>query len=585
MTGHHYSPAMGSLETDLRDRLRSAFAAVAGDDAEPALRRSKVADYQADGALALSGRLARTPLAIAEEVVATADLSTLCEAVEVASPGFINLTIADDALSARATAALDDPRLGVEPTPTPEHIIVDYSAPNVAKEMHVGHLRSTVIGDALVRLLSWLGHDVRRENHIGDWGTPFGMLIEHLVDLGETDGAGERTAAELTAFYQVASTRFAEDPDFARRARDRVVLLQNGDAETRELWSRLVASSMVYFGEVYRRLDVRLASDDVAGESSYHDDLPATVSELDGRGMLSDSDGALCIFPDGFTNRHGEPLPLIVQKHDGGFGYASTDLATIRQRFGELGADRVLYVVGLPQRQHLEMVFAAARQAGWLVEGRGQEAIHVGFGSVLGPDRRLLRSRSGVAVTLTDLLDEAVRRAAAAVAAKSPDLSLAEQEAVATQVGIGAVKYADLMNERHKDYVFDEDRMVAFEGATAPYIQYAHARIHAIFRRRGVDPEAHTGPITIVHRRERELALELLAFPDVVATAADSFELHPLCRHLYDVAVAFSSFYDECPVLTADSEVRGARLALCRLTARTLAQGLDLLGIAAPDRM
>lgn len=507
----------------------------------------------------------------------------LCRHVEVAGPGFINLTIADDTLGARATAALTDERLRVELTAAPQRIIVDYSAPNVAKEMHVGHLRSTVIGDALVRLLEWVGHDVRRENHIGDWGTPFGMLIEHLVDVEETDGAGGRSAAELTAFYRAASTKFADDPDFARRARERVVLLQNGDGETRELWSRLVASSMVYFGEVYRRLDVRLASDDVVGESHYHDDLPATVAELDGLGLLSDSDGALCVFPDGFSNRHGDPLPLIVQKSDGGFGYASTDLATIRQRFGELGADRVLYVVGLPQRQHLEMVFAAARQAGWLTDDR--EAVHVGFGSVLDRDRRLLRSRSGEAVTLTDLLDEALRRAAAAVADKSPDLTPEEQTVVATQVGIGAVKYADLANERHKDYVFDYDRMVAFEGATAPYIQYAHARIHSISRRGGVDLAAVTGPVVIGHRREHELALELLGFPDVVANAADSLELHPLCRHLHDVAVAFSSFYDDCPVLGAEPEVRRARLALCLLTARTLAQGLDLLGIAAPRRM
>ncbi len=477
----------------------------------------------------------------------------------------------------------DDKRLGVPPSGSPERVIVDYSGPNVAKEMHVGHLRSTFIGDAAVRVLEWLGHDVIRENHIGDWGTPFGMLIEHMLDIGEDEAAQELSIGDLDGFYKAARAKFDRDPSFADRARHRVVLLQGGDDTTRRLWRVLIDQSEKYFMTVYERSNVRLTAQDFVGESAYNDQLEPVVDELAQVGLLRDSDGAQCVFPAGFTNRQGDPLPLIVRKRDGGYGYASTDLATIRYRIRDLHARRVLYVVGLPQRQHLEMVFQAAREAGWLAPP--VEAEHVGFGSILGVDGKLLRSRSGESVKLVDLLDEAVRRADEAVATKNPELDASTRAAVARVVGIGAIKYADLSSDRTKDYVFDYDRMLSFDGNTAPYLQYAYARIHSIFRKCGLKPEDATAEIAVREQAEHELAITLLGFEGVVHEVARTLDFHRLSGYLFAVATAFTTFYETCPVLRADDAIRDSRLALCNLTARVLAQGLDLLGITAPAQM
>jgi arginyl-tRNA synthetase len=574
---------MTSLTELLSQRLAAAFAAVGGEPVDPVLRRSQRADFQANGALALGRRLGRDPRELAGAVLRRAQLEGICSSVEVAGAGYLNLTV-DDALLGRLLAEIaQDDRLGAPRTDSPEVVVIDYSSPNAAKEMHVGHLRSTIIGDAVVRVLEWLGHTVIRQNHLGDWGTPFGMLIEHLLDIGEVEASRALSVGDLDGFYQAARKKFDADPSFQERARRRVVLLQRGDAATRRLWEVLVERSKAYFLAVYRRLEVRLTKDDFVGESDYNDQLDSVVDELGRLGLLQQSDGAQCVFPEGFTNRHGEPLPLIVRKRDGGFGYPATDLAAIRHRIRDLGGTRLLYVVGLPQQQHLEMLFQVACEAGWLVPPARAE--HVGFGSVLGADGKLLRSRAGSSVKLTDLLDEAVARAAAAVAERNPSLDEETRLAVAQAVGIGAVKYADLSTDRTNDYVFDYARMLAFDGNTAPYLQYAYARIRSIFRRAGANPPRAGGALAVFEPAERALAIELLEFSTVLQSVAESLEPHRLANYLYGVSTAFTAFYERCPVLRAEGEVRQSRLVLCDLSARSLALGLRLLGITAPDRM
>ncbi|MBV1852797.1 arginine--tRNA ligase [Catellatospora tritici] len=569
------------LESLLLDRFASAFATVADGPADPALRRSQHADFQADGALALARRLGRNPREIAAEVLAAADLADLATA-ELAGPGFINVTLHDDAVARLLGHVYTDLRLGVPTAELPQTVIIDYSAPNVAKEMHVGHLRSTVIGDAAARVLTWLGHDVVRANHLGDWGTPFGMLIEHLLDVGEAEAVHELSVGDLSGFYRAARAKFDGEPGFADRARARVVALQAGDEATLRLWRLLVAESEKYFLSVYAKLGVTLTGADFCGESFYNDRLDSVVDELDELGLLRDSNGAQCAFPAGFTGRDGEPLPIIVRKSGGGYGYGATDLAAIRYRTQELHADRMLYVVGTEQRQHLEMVYQTAREAGWLKEPA--EAVHVGYGLVLGADGRKLASRSGDTVKLADLLDEAVARALALVREKNPELDADTQASVARAVGIGAIKYVDLSSERGKDYTFDWDRMLSFSGDTGAYLQYTYARIQSIFRRGGVAPDP-AATILVEHPAERALAIELLRFPAVVAQAGQTLQFHRLAAYLQGLAGAYTSFYDSCPVLRTQDEVLASRLALCDLTARVIARGLDLLGIAAPPRM
>lgn len=563
--------------------LAPVFASIAGESADPVVRPSDRADAQVNGALPLAKALGRNPREVAEEIIATGALDGVCSSVEVAGPGFVNLVFSDDFLSGLAADAARHERLGLA-TSDPRTVVIDYSAPNVAKEMHVGHLRSTVIGDALARLHLFAGDTVIRENHIGDWGRPFGMLIEHLLDLGEDVAAAGLGQGDLDGFYKQANVKFSESEEFQERSRERVVALQGGDPDTAALWRRLVAMSTEYFNTVYSKLGVLLNDDDLAGESMYQPGMQATIDRLGAAGLLEESDGASVVFPPGFTNRDGEPLPLIIRARTGGFNYATSDLTCVIDRVERLGADLMLYVVGAPQQQHLDMVFAVARMAGWLPEG--VDAVHVAFGNVLGEDRKMLRSRSGDSVKLVDLLDEAIERAGALVAEKNPDLDDDERAAVARAVGIGAVKYADLSTDRVRDYVFDWDRMLSFDGNTAPYLQYAHARIRSIFRRAGVDPSSvDPSAIALAEPAERELALRILATPSVIAEATSSQSPHRLCTHLFDLAQAFTGFYEHCPVLKVDEPVRGSRLALCDLTARTLSTGLDLLGIEAPERM
>ncbi|HVC14039.1 MAG TPA: arginine--tRNA ligase [Acidimicrobiales bacterium] len=580
---------MPDVATLLDGRLRAAFDTLA-PGADPVLRPSDRADFQANGALALARQLGRPPREVAETVVAAARLDDVCERVEVSGPGFVNLFLSTSFVERSVREMAADVRLGVEAAGAPERVVVTYSHPNVAKEMHVGHLRSTVIGDALCRMLDHLGHEVVRENHLGDWGTPFGMLIEHLLDVGEESAVAELSVGDLTDFYQAARASFDESDEFKERSRARVVLLQHGDEETLRMWRVLVEHSIAYFDEVYAKLGVLLTDDDVKGESYYNSQLAGVVADLDAAGLLVRDAGALCVFPPGFTNREGDPLPLIVQKSDGGFGYAATDLACIRDRVDVVKATRILYVVGAPQVQHLQMCFSVARMAGWLPEGVTLE--HVAFGSVLGTDHRMLRTRGGGSVKLVDLLDEAVWRAGEAMAERGRDADLGPEElrAAATALGIGAVKYADLSTDRVRDYVFDWDRMLSFEGDTGPYLQYAHARIRSIFRRVAATGGAGASPspssIVVRATEERALGLSLLGYAAAVRAAVAESSPSKLSAYLYGLATVFTTFYERCPVLRAPDEATTAsRLALADTTARVLAEGLGLLGIGAPDRM
>jgi arginyl-tRNA synthetase len=579
---------MADVQTTLEERLSAAFATVAGGPADPVLRRSDRADFQANGALALAKVLGRPPQEVAREVAAALEPDGVTASVEVSGPGFLNLTVAPAFLVARLVDLAGDRALGVAPDPAPRRTVVDYSAPNVAKELHVGHLRSTVIGDALCRLLAAVGHDVVRENHLGDWGTPFGMLIEHLVDVGQGGDVHHLSVEDLDEFYRQARSSFDSDPAFAERSRARVVLLQSGDPATLGLWRTLVDESVRHMQEVYATLGVLLTEDDVVGESFYNPLLPAVVDDLAAQGLLVESDGARCVFPPGFTNREGDPLPLIVQKSDGGYGYAATDLAAIRDRVTRVGARRLLYVVGAPQAQHLAMCFAVAAMAGWLPEEA--EAEHVSFGQILGPDRKRFASRSGGTITLSSLLDEAVARAEAALRARDPDRDPAETARLARAVGIGAVRWADLASERQRDYVFDWDRMLAFEGDTGPYVQYAQARIRSIFRRAAQEGAggdwAAAGPPDLSEGPARDLALVLEAYGAAVAAAVADLAPSRLTTYLYELATAFTTFYEHCPVLRAgDPATVAQRLWLSDLVARVLSAGLGLLGIEAPERM
>lgn len=564
-------------------------------DADPVVRPSQFADIQVNAALALAGRRKSAPREVAAQIAAEltdGPDAAAFSAVEISGPGFLNITFARESLEAALVALAGDPRLGV-PVEEPQTIPIDYSAPNVAKEMHVGHLRTTVVGDSLARTLEHLGHHVIRQNHIGDWGTPFGMLIEHLIDVGVDSEDAAALETDPNAFYQAARTRFEGDEGFATRSRARVVALQSGDPDTLAVWDRLVGLSRQYFNRIYTTLGVTLTDADLAGESTYNDDLAGVCAELEERGIARVSEGALCVFLDGYTGRDGQPLPLIIRKSDGGYGYATTDLATVRHRVADLGADRILYVVGAPQALHFEMVWATARLAGWLPED--VEVVHVKIGNVLGADRKILRTRSGSPLRLVSLLEEAIATARAVIDESRPDLPEALREQIAPQVGIGAVKYADLSVAHDSEYVFDLERMTALQGNTGPYLQYAVARIRSILRRAQETDDAGEpsggsvgagAAVQLAEPAERALALQLLEFGPVVAGVGASLEPHKLAGYLFDLAQQFSGFYEQCPVVRAeDASVRASRLVLCRLSVAVLAQGLELLGIEAPDQM
>ena len=560
--------------------------------ADPQIRSSEHADYQANGVLPLAKPLRANPRELASRVAAELDGDSLIARCEVSGPGFLNLTLTDEAIWQQLALRRGDPRLGIPATDPGSVTVVDYSQPNIAKEMHVGHLRSTIIGDALVRVLEFNAAKVIRQNHLGDWGTQFGMLIQYLFEHPQDQGgpggqeeSGSEAISRLNALYRASRAEFDGDQEFADRARRRVVALQAADPETIAGWEQIVAESKIYFNDVYRRLDVLLTDADAAGESFYNPFLQDVAADLEERGIAVRSDGALCVFFDDVRGPDGNPTPLIVQKSDGGFGYAATDLAAIRFRVGTLHASHILYVVDVRQALHFRMVFEAARRAGYLTGD--VEAVHVAFGSVLGPDGRPFKTRAGDTVRLVSLLEQAVDRARGTVAEKSPGLDEEALAQRAAEVGIGAVKYADLSTGRTRDYIFDLDRMISLQGNTGVYLQYAYARIQSILRKAPAPiTDAAITTRLPMEPAERRLGMLLDGLDSALASVREHYEPHRLCGYLYALAQAFTDFYEACPVLRAPSEdIAANRIAICRLTGSTLRLGLELLGIAAPDRL
>ena len=578
---------MRDIQAIVEDQLRQATREALGDayaDTDPLVRAAdpQFGDYQSNLALSLAKSTRKKPRDIAQAIVDRLGASPSIARAEVAGPGFINLTLADSSILAATQGMWQDERLGVERPATVDRVVVDYGSPNLAKEMHIGHLRSTIIGDAIARILRFAGHDVLLQNHIGDWGTQFGMLLEHLLDQG-WDSSQDHTLSDLNRLYQDAKARFDAEPEFAERSRLRVVKLQSGDAQSLEFWRMLIAESCAHMNEVFGRLGVLLSDGDLRGESFFNSRLPKVVEDLRAAGVLVESDGAEVVFCEGFSTKTGSPLPLIVQKSDGGYGYAATDLAAARFRIGELGRNRLIYVVDSRQSDHFGMLFWTLRKAGWA--GPDVTLEHVAFGTILGADRKAFKTRSGGTVKLADVLDEAVGRARGTITEKGRDLSPEELDAIARAVGVGAVKYADLSSDRIKDYTFDYDRMLSFEGNTAPYLQYAYVRVQSILRRAGDDALAG-GALVITDPVERELMLELLRLPRLVAQLVATLEPHRLCTYLYELASKVHQFHERCPVLKApDADTRRSRLILSALAGRTLKLGLELLGVTVVERM
>ncbi|MFJ5920440.1 arginine--tRNA ligase [Streptomyces ardesiacus] len=581
-----------SLTDSVQQQLASALTATRPEaaGADPLLRRSDRADYQANGILALAKKAKANPRELASEVVARITTGDeLIKDVEVSGPGFLNITVADRAITANLAARLaDGERLGVPLKQDAGTTVVDYAQPNVAKEMHVGHLRSAVIGDALRGMLDFTGEKTIGRHHIGDWGTQFGMLIQYLFEHpGELapaeDVDGEQAMSNLNRVYKASRALFDSDEEFKERARKRVVALQSGDKETLELWQHFVDESKVYFYSVFEKLDMEIRDEEIVGESAYNDGMPETARLLEEMGVAVRSEGALVVFFDEIRGKDDQPVPLIVQKADGGFGYAASDLTAIRNRVQDLHATTLLYVVDVRQSLHFKMVFETARRAGWL--GDEVTAHNMAYGTVLGADGKPFKTRAGASVRLEDLLDEAVQRAAEVVREKARDLTEDEIRERAAQVGIGAVKYADLSTSPNRDYKFDLDQMVSLNGDTSVYLQYAYARIQSILRKSGeVRPAAH--PELELHEAERALGLHLDAFGDTVFEAAAEYAPHKLAAYLYQLASLYTAFYDKCPVLKAETPAQVEnRLFLCDVTARTLHRGMALLGIRTPERL
>ncbi|MBC3992966.1 arginine--tRNA ligase [Streptomyces sp. AC563] len=590
-----------SLAATVHQRVANALSAALPEagSADPLLRRSDRADFQANGLLALAKKLKGNPRELAAQVVGVLDgtaegaerpADDVVQDVEVSGPGFLNITLSDQAIVRTLAARAADARLGVPYAEHPGTTVIDYAQPNVAKEMHVGHLRSAVIGDAVVRILEFSGEQVVRRHHIGDWGTQFGMLIQYLIEHpheldhgGEGEVSGEEAMSNLGRLYKASRVLFDSDEEFKARSRDRVVALQAGDEETLALWQRFVDESKIYFYSVFDKLDMEIRDPDVVGESGYNDMLDETCRLLEESGVAVRSEGALCVFFDEFKGPDGKPTPLIVRKSNGGYGYAATDLSAIRDRVHNLKANTLLYVVDARQSLHFRMVFETARRAGWL--GDDVRAEQLAFGTVLGKDGKPFKTREGETVRLVDLLDEAVDRAAVVVREKAQDLTEEEIAERAAQVGIGAIKYADLSTSAARDYKFDLDRMVSLNGDTSVYLQYAYARIQSILRKAGdTRPAAH--PELTLAPAERALGLHLDQFAETLAEVAEAYEPHKLAAYLYQLASHYTTFYSECPVLKADSPAQVEnRLFLCDLTARTLHQGMALLGIRTPERL
>ncbi|MHA6198426.1 arginine--tRNA ligase [Pseudomonas wadenswilerensis] len=537
-------------------------------------------DFASNIAMMLAKPAGMKPRDLAEKLIAALPADPQVSKVEIAGPGFLNFFQNTQALASRLDAALADARLGVHKAGAQQKVVVDLSAPNLAKEMHVGHLRSTIIGDAVARVLEFLGDEVIRQNHVGDWGTQFGMLMAYL----EENPITSDELSDLENFYRAAKKRFDESSEFADRARGLVVKLQAGDAECLKLWTRFKDISLSHCQKTYEQLNVKLTMADVMGESAYNDDLANVVSDLKAKGLLVESNGAQCVFLEEFKTADGEPLPVIVQKADGGYLYATTDLAAVRYRSNVLHADRALYFVDQRQALHFQQVFEVARRAGFITHPMQTE--HMGFGTMNGADGRPFKTRDGGTVKLIDLLTEAKERAYTLVKEKNPELPEDDLRAIAKVVGIGAVKYADLSKHRTSDYSFNFDLMLNFEGNTAPYLLYAYTRVAGVFRKLGKDFSEVDGQIVLQAQQEQDLAARLAQFAEILNNVAEKGTPHILCSYLYDVAGLFSSFYENCPILAAETpEQQQSRLRLAALTGRTLKQGLELLGLETLERM
>jgi arginyl-tRNA synthetase len=597
---------MKPVITMLEDRISAAMSAAAGrGDCIAQVRPTTdpgFGDYQVNGVMSLAKELKTNPKKLAERVVEKLNVSDICEEPEIAGPGFINLRLKPEFVATNLLEINKDAdRLGIEKADTPKTIVVDFSGPNIAKQMHVGHLRSTIIGDCICRTLEFLGHKVVRQNHIGDWGTQFGMLIAYLfyettaTRMEKVFGKKPDNALDVLSLsdteqlYREAKKECDSDPDFAKRSREYVVALQKREQGALNYWKRIVELSINECQAIYNQLEVTLSKDDVKGESEYNDDLPNIVDELKKKGLAVESDGAICVFPEGFKDKEGEPLPVIIQKSDGAYLYATTDLAAIRYRVNELKADRIIYVTDARQQLHFEMVFAVARMAGWV---KNTELVHVTFGSVLGENGKPLKTREGENVKLKELLDEAIQRAKQVVEEKNPELPTDKKDEIAKAVGIGAVKYADYSNNRTSDYVFSFDKMLAMDGNTAPYMQYAYARIKSIERKaqtRDVDIEtelAEVKKLSLSEPAELDLAKHLIRYGEAIEAALSDYRPNYLTAYLYELAQKFSVFYTNCPVLDAGPDKRPTRLLLCDLTAKTIGHGLsELLGIEVVEQM
>lgn len=583
---------MGSYSMNIRDllssRVREAMtAANIPVDCQPMIMLGKnpqLGDYQANGAMAAAKRMKTNPRDLAATILEQLDLEGIAEHTEVAGPGFINIKLSQQWLSQQLAELRQDANQGVGQTDQPQTMVIDYSAPNLAKEMHVGHLRSTIIGDALARILEAQGHNVIRQNHVGDWGTQFGMLITHLKDQTEL-GDGAVKLSDLEAFYRESKVRFDEDTDFAARARDNVVKLQAGDTDALAMWKQFIDISVAHSEEIYRKLNVTLGHQHIHAESAYNDALPGVIETLKEKGLAVEDQGAQVVFLDEMADKEGNPLPMIVQKSGGGYLYATTDLAAVDYRCNQLNADRILYFIDARQSLHMKQVFAVGRKAGYASDSCSLE--HHAFGTMMGEDGKPFKTRSGTTVKLSALLDESVVRAAQLLKDKNSELNDAEQTEAARKIGIGAVKYADLAKTRTNDYIFSWESMLSFEGNTAPYLQYAYTRIQSIFRKAAIDSNSLTGSIAINQPQEKALALKLLQFGEAVNQVAREAYPHQLCNYLYELSSLYMSFYEACPILRSDIEpdIRNSRLQLCDVTAKTLKHGLELLGIEVMERM
>ena len=576
-----------NIQSILSEKIKQAMIAAGADaQCEALVRQSgkvQFGDYQANGIMPAAKKLGLNPREFAQSVLDKAELQDIAEKTEIAGPGFINIFLKDTWLADKISCAVQDPKLGVH-NPEKQTVVVDYSSPNVAKEMHVGHLRSTIIGDAVVRTLEFLGNHVIRANHVGDWGTQFGMLIAYLEKM-ENEHASEMELSDLEAFYRAAKKHYDEDPVFAEKARNYVVKLQSGDEYCRTMWQKLVKITMQQNQHNYDRLNVTLTDKDVMGESLYNPMLPGIVEDLKKQGLAVEDDGALVVYLDEFKNKDGDPMGVIVQKKDGGFLYTTTDIAAAKYRYETLKANRALVFSDTRQSQHMQQAWLITRKAGYVPDSFQLE--HKNFGMMLGKDGKPFKTRSGDTVKLADLLDEAIERAGVLISQKSTALSEQEKADVIEAVGIGSVKYADLSKNRTTDYVFDWDNMLSFEGNTAPYMQYAYTRIRSIFNRSQIDlSEVEQAQLSITDEKERALAIKLLQFEEAVQVVGKEGTPHVLCAYLYELAGVFSSFYEHCPILNNDDQqVKLSRLKLALLTERTLKQGLDLLGIKTVEKM